>query len=82
MLLDSFASRLGMLIDTVTSAFSRSVNSKPIGMEGLNARPSDISASVTLMLIGSGVSVDPGKPLTLLLARSVSSTRMLEPSGI
>jgi hypothetical protein len=62
MLVDSFASKRGKFIDKVTSAFSLSVNSKPMGIEGLNARPSVMSASVTLTLIGSGVSVDSGKP--------------------
>jgi hypothetical protein len=81
MLLDNLASKRGRLIDTVTSAFSMSVNSNPIGMDGLKARPSEISASVTLIFMGSGVSTESGKPVTMLPASSVSSTRMLESSG-
>lgn len=80
-LVDSRASRRGKFIDTVTSAFNLSVNSKPIGIEGLKARPRRISTFVTLTLNGRGVSVDPGKPFTPLLLRSVSSIRMLELLG-
>ena len=56
MLLDSFASRRGRFIVAVTSAFNWLRNWKPIGIEGLNARPSRSSALVTLTLMGSGVS--------------------------
>jgi hypothetical protein len=77
----SLASRRGRFIETETSALSLSRNSKPTGIVGLKARPSRISRSVMLAVKGSGVRVDPGKPLTPLLAMSVSSRRMLELSG-
>lgn len=80
-LVDSFASKRGRFIETSTSAFNLSANSKPIGIEGLKARPRRISTSVTFTLNGSGVSDDAGKPLTRLFVISESSTRMLERSG-
>jgi hypothetical protein len=79
---ESLASRRGRFIETETSAVSLSRNSKPTGMVGLKARPRRISTSVMLAVKGSGVRVDPGKPLTPLLTMSVSSRRMLELSGI
>lgn len=56
-LLESFASRRGSSKVAETSAFSWSRNSKPTGMEGLNARPSTISTSVILTVTGKGVSL-------------------------
>jgi hypothetical protein len=81
-LVDNLASSRGRFIVTKASALSLSRKSKPTGMVGLKASPRSISTSVTLTLNGSGVSVDPGKPLTPLLAMLVSSRRMLELSGI
>jgi hypothetical protein len=81
-LVDSLASNRGRFMDTKASALSFSRKSKPIGMVGLKARPRRISVSVMFTLNGSGVRVDPGKPLTPLSAMLVSSRRMLELSGI
>lgn len=75
------ASRRGRPMEMTTSALSLSVNSKPMGMEGLKASPSRMSTSVTLTLNGRGVNVDPGKPTTPLFVISVSSMRTLELSG-
>lgn len=81
MLPDSFASRRGRFIVAVTSAFNWLKNWNPIGIDGLNARPSRSSALVMLTLTGSGVSAVSWKPVRRLFPRSVISTRRLDPSG-
>jgi hypothetical protein len=81
-LVDSLASRRGRFMETKASALSLSLNSKPTGIVGLKARPSRMSTSVMFTLNGSGVSVEPGNPLTALLPMLVSSRRMFELSGI
>jgi hypothetical protein len=81
-LVESLASRRGRSIDKVISAVSLLRNSNPIGMVGLNARPSRMSMSMTSTLKGSDVSVDPWKPVIPLLPMLVSSRRAMELSGI
>jgi hypothetical protein len=79
---ESFASRRGRFMDTKTSAFSLSANSKPTGMLGLKARPRRMSTLVTFVVNGSGVSVESGKPVIALLRMFVRSRRTVEASGI
>jgi hypothetical protein len=62
MFVESFASRRGRFMETAISAFILLLNSKPMGIVGLKARPSVMSALVALALMGRGVSDAPSKP--------------------
>ena len=75
------ASRRGSSMSTVTEASSASPKVKPMGTEGMIAALMKAETSVVSKLKGIGVSFVLGKPLTPLLAMSVSSTRMVELSG-
>lgn len=78
----SFASRRGKSRATVTRVLSLSLNSKPIGIVGVKATLSAMSASETLVVKGSALSVEPLIPVSAVLASSPSSTLMPAPSGI
>ena len=75
---DNLASKRGRFTETTTSAFSWSLNSKPMGMVGLNARPSWMSTSVTSTVKGSGLMVVPGKMSALLEVMELRLRRMVE----
>lgn len=78
----SFASSRGRLSDTVTRALSLSLNSKPIGIVGVNAKLRERSTSVTFEVNGRALRVAPLRPVMVVFVRSPSSTLMPALSGI